>query len=97
MEFFSIDWVFGALTLACVYFLLQILLEYNKQKAQIRPQLTQLAEIRSRHAEEFEKVEASTEEATAEQEELDSQVAKLEAQQSELEEALKFLGKGKKG
>ena len=53
---FSFDWIFIVMSLGCVFFLLQILLDYNRNREQIRQELQQIEEIRSRHDEEIKKV-----------------------------------------
>lgn len=82
---FSIDWVFGAITLASVVFFFQMLVDFNSQRAQIAPQLQHIKEIRSRHYEEIEKVNRLTEEVEKEVDTVNQVVAQLEAQISELD------------
>jgi len=65
MEWFSIAWVFGIITLACAFFFLQMLVDYNGQRGLIMPALKQAREIRERHEVEIEKVDRLTKEAEA--------------------------------
>ncbi len=65
MEWFSIAWVFGIITLACAFFFLQMLVDYNSQRGLIMPALKQAQEIRERHEIEIEKVDRLTKEAEA--------------------------------
>ncbi|MGA1196764.1 MAG: hypothetical protein ACO36I_09730 [Candidatus Latescibacterota bacterium] len=65
MEWFSIAWVFGIITLACAFFFLQMLVDYNSQRGLIMPALKQAREIRERHEIEIEKVDRLTKEAEA--------------------------------
>ncbi len=87
----SLDWIFMVLTLACVIFLFQILVEYNRQAGQLRPQLRQVAEIRQRHEQEMERVARLTEEAEEDGAELDKQVLELDARAQLLEAELNGL------
>ena len=94
---FSFDWIFIVMSLGCVFFLLQILLDYNRNREQIRQELQQLEEIRSRHDEEIKKVERLIEEATSEGALLDSELEKLDKKHKELEVALNTLDGNEKG
>ncbi len=94
---FSFDWIFIVMSLGCVFFLLQILLDYNRNREQIRQELQQIEEIRSRHDEEIKKVERLIEEATSEGALLDSELEKLDKKHKELEVALNTLGGNEKG
>ena len=89
----SLDWIFIALTLSSVVFLLQILVDYNRQASVLRPQLRHVDQILRRHAEEMEKVEALLEEAQMEAGELDKPLSTLESRNEELESTLKALEK----
>ena len=94
---FSFDWIFIVMSLGCVFFLLQILLDYNRNREQIRQELQQIKEIRSRHDEEIKKVERLIEEATSEGALLDSELEKLDKKHKELEVALNTLDGNEKG
>jgi hypothetical protein len=63
MEWFNITWIFGIVTLACAFFFLQAVVDYNGQRGQIVPALSQVREIKKRHAAELEKVDVSIKEA----------------------------------
>jgi septal ring factor EnvC (AmiA/AmiB activator) len=94
---FSMDWIFIVLTLGCVFFVLQILLEYNRHAEQIRPQIQQIEDMRSRHGEEIEKVERLMEEAESEGAALDAELQKLEKKHKDLEAALEPSDENEKG
>jgi septal ring factor EnvC (AmiA/AmiB activator) len=83
---FSMDWIFIVLTLGCVFFVLQILLEYNRHAEQIRPQIQQI-----------EKVERLMEEAESEGAALDAELQKLEKKHKDLEAALEPSDENEKG
>ena len=51
------EWVFGAITLACAVFILQMLLEYNSQRTILAPQFKQVRDVRERYESEIEKIE----------------------------------------
>jgi len=65
MEWFSIAWVFGIITLACAFFFLQMLVDYNTQRGLLVPALKQAREMKERHETEIEKVDRLTKEAEA--------------------------------
>ena len=44
------DWLFAILTLGCLVFIIQILVDYSRQAAEIRPQLRAVSQIQERHA-----------------------------------------------
>ena len=92
MDFdFSLDWIFMVLTLASVVFLLQIMLDYNRQASVMSLQLRHANQILTRHAEEMEKIEGLMEEARKEAGELDEPLATLKARNDELDLKLKAL------
>lgn len=84
MEWFNITWIFGIITLACAFFFLQMVVDYNGQRGQIMPALTQVRDIKKRHELELEKVDRLTQEA-------ESQLAVLEAEAEGLELSVKAL------
>jgi len=88
MEWFSITWVFGIITLACAGFFLQMVVDYNGQRGQIMPALTQVREIRKRHEIEIEKVDRLTQEAEAQLAELETEAQGLDDQIKDLDEKL---------
>jgi septal ring factor EnvC (AmiA/AmiB activator) len=85
---FSFDWIFIVMSLGCVFFLLQMLLDYNRNREQIQPQMHQIEEIRSRHDEERLKVQRLIEEANSEGAVVDGELEKLDKKHKELEAAL---------
>ena len=89
---FSADWVFIVLTIACVVFFFQILIEYNKQASQIRPLIHQAADVRARREEEIKNVERQIEETEGKTAELDQQLEQLEAKRQQVESVLKQMG-----
>lgn len=88
MEWFSIAWVFGIITLACAFFFLQMLVEYNGQRGLIVPALTQAREIRERHETEIEKVDRLTKEAEAQLAALDEEAKALNLKIKGLDEEI---------
>lgn len=88
---FSIDWIFGILTLGCLVFIIQILVDYSRQAGEIRPQVRSVAQIQDRHTREIEKVEKQIQEAREESEQLDARIADLERRHDELETVYKQL------
>ena len=94
---FSFDWIFIVMSLGCVFFLLQILLDYNRKREQIRKELRQIEEIRSRHDEEINRLERLIEEATSKGALLDSELEKLDKKHKELEVALNTLDGNEEG
>ena len=90
---FSIDWIFGILTLGCLVFIIQIMMDYSKQAAQIRPQLRSVSQIQERHGQEIEKVEKLIKTGQEEAQKLDGRIADLERRHDELEETLKSFHK----
>ncbi len=89
---FSADWVFIILTIACVVFLFQILIDYNKQASQIRPLIHHAADVRSRREEEIKNVERQIEEMEGKTTELDQQLEQLETKRQQVESVLKQMG-----
>ncbi|MDA0746786.1 MAG: hypothetical protein O2954_09720 [bacterium] len=81
---FSIDWIFIGLTLGCVLFLLQMVLEYNRQTTQIRPQIQHAKEVQSKHVEELKKVELLLAESQGEEDGLEKRIADLDKRHKEL-------------
>lgn len=57
------EWVFGAITLACAVFILQMLLEYNSQRTLLMPQFKQVRDVRERYESEIAKIEELAKEA----------------------------------
>ena len=94
---FSMDWIFIVLTVGCVFFVLQMLLEYNRNAEQIGPQIQQIENMRSRHSEEIEKVERLMEEAESEGASLDAELQKLEKKHKDLDAALNTSDENEKG
>lgn len=90
---FSMDWIFAILTLGCLIFIIQILLDYSKQAGDIRPQVRAATNIQERNSQEIEKVEKLIKNAEEEGSKLDARIAELEHRHDELEEAYKALEK----
>jgi hypothetical protein len=90
---FSMDWIFAILTLGCLVFIIQILVDYTKQAGDIRPQLRTVSQIQERHNMEIEKVQKLIKTAEAEGAKLDARIADLERRHDELEEVHKGLQK----
>ena len=82
---FSMDWIFIAVTLGCVLFFLQIVLDYSRQASKIRPQIRLVEEIRSRHSEELAKVERMFRETEQEENTLETELEHMEQKLSALE------------
>ena len=88
---FSTDWIFGIITLGCLIFIFQIMMDYSRQANVIRPQLRAVDQIQQRHSDELEKVEKLIKTSEGEDAKLDKRVAELEGKHDELEEMLKGL------
>ena len=82
---FSMDHIFIAVTLGCVLFFLQILMDYNRQASKIRPQIRHVEAIQARHTEELEKVERMIRETEQEQSTLNTELERMEQKITELE------------
>ena len=96
MDFsFSLNWVFGIITLACAIFLFQMLVDYSKCKSQISPQLQHAKDIKSRHEEEIEKVVRLTGEAELQLADLKHEIVGLEEKITELDEQIQILEDGR--
>ncbi|MDP6041111.1 MAG: hypothetical protein QGG64_21355 [Candidatus Latescibacteria bacterium] len=93
MEWFNITWIFGIITIACAFFFLQMLLEYNNERGKIMPQLRKVRDIRKRHEGEIEKVDGLAKDAEEKMVELDSELDQLKGQTSEFEEKVAVLRK----
>jgi predicted nuclease with TOPRIM domain len=81
----DLDIVFAVLTFGCILFVLQTLVDYNKRASKIRPQLNEVARIKSHHQEEKEKVLLKMEDAEKEASKYNDELAELEAKHGELE------------
>lgn len=86
-----LNWIFIAVTMGCVIFFLQILVDYNRQAGQIRPQIRRANEIQERHNEEIQRVQRLVEETEQEGAKLSEELAGLQERHQELEEVLKEL------
>ena len=84
MEWFNITWIFGIITLACAFFFLQMVMDYNGQRGQIMPALNQVREIKKRHEMELEKVDRLAQESEA-------QLAALTEEADALADNIKIL------
>ena len=93
---FSIDYVFGAITFACVFFFFQMLVDFNRQRSQIAPRLQKIREIRSQNKDEKKKIAKLSEEAEKKVADLDRELVELEAQQAELDNEIQGLEDRKK-
>ena len=85
MEWFNITWIFGIITIACAFFFLQMLMEYNNERGKIKPKLRKIREIRKRHEAEMEKVDELSKEAESVMAELNSELDKVKAEAREME------------
>lgn len=85
MEWFNITWIFGIITIACAFFFLQMLMEYNRERGQITPKLRKIREIRKRHEAEMEKVDELSKEAEEIMSGLNSELDAVKAEAAELE------------
>ncbi len=81
----SLDLVLMVLTLGCIVFTLQTLIDYNKQASVIRPKLREVARIKDSHEGEIEKVKRTMDESDKDCEKFDVELAELEAKHAELE------------
>ena len=81
----SLDLLLMVLTLGCVVFTLQTLIEYNKQSSVIRPKLRDVARIKGQLEEEIEKVKRTMDESDKDYQKLNTELAELEAKHAELE------------
>ena len=81
----SLDLVLMVLTLGCIIFTLQTLIDYNKQSSVIRPKLRDVARIKASHEEEIEKVQRTMEESDKDYTKFDEESTVLEAKHAELE------------
>jgi len=93
MEWFNITWIFGIIALACGFFFLQMVVDYNGQRGQIMPVLKQVREIRQRHESEIEKVERLTKDAEAQMAVLVEEEKGLSKRIKELDEKLDLYKK----
>ena len=93
LEWFNITWIFGIIAIACAFFILQMLIEYNSARGQIMPQLRNVREIRKRHESEIEKVDGLSKEAEEKMAQLDSELDQLKAQTGESEAKVADLRK----
>lgn len=82
---FSIDLAFMVLTLGCVVFLLQTLIDYNKQAAIFRPKMNNVARIKANHKEAIEKVKRQIDEVEKDSGRFDDEFTELEAKRAELD------------
>ena len=85
MEWFNITWIFGIITIACAFFFLQMLMEYNNERGKITPKLRKIREIRKRHEAEMEKVDELSKEAESVMADLNTELEQVKAEASELE------------
>ena len=81
----DLDIVFAVLTFGCIIFVLQTLLDYNKRASKIRPQLNEVARIKTHHKEEKEKVLLKMEDAEKDASKYTEELAELDAKHGELE------------
>lgn len=81
----SLDLVLMVLTLGCIVFTLQTLIDYNKQSSVIRPKLRDVGRIKARHEEEIEKVKQTMDDTEKDDKKFDEEAVELEAKQAELE------------
>lgn len=88
MDLFSMEYVLGALTLGAVFFFLQILMDFNRKREEIRPQMLEALRASSEHQEEIDKVERLIEEAQKEEAVLQKQMDDLDAREEELKARL---------
>lgn len=88
MEWFSITWVFGIITLACGVFFLQMVVDFNGQRSQIMPALKEVRGIKKRHETEIEKVGRLTTDAETQLTLLEDDVRELTANIKAVEEKL---------
>ncbi|OGG55903.1 MAG: hypothetical protein A3F84_23625 [Candidatus Handelsmanbacteria bacterium RIFCSPLOWO2_12_FULL_64_10] len=83
------EWGFMVLSAACAVFLVQILLEYNRQSSDLRPQLQRIeAEMKGQHEERDGYLKMS-EDLKAHIAQLDTEISQLEAKRAELEGAIR--------
>lgn len=88
MEWFNITWIFGIIALACAFFFLQMVVDYNGQRGQIMPALKDVREIRKRHESELEKVDRLTQEAEAQLAALDDEAETISDKIKEMDEKI---------
>jgi len=69
-----------------------MLLDFNRQKSEIAPQLKQVLDIRERHESELEKVVHLTDESEGQVAELEQELVGLEEELAKLEEQLNLMG-----
>jgi predicted nuclease with TOPRIM domain len=87
----DLDLVFIALTLGCLVFGLQTLIDFSRQSSAIRPQLKEVDRAKAHHLEEIEKLQESLQEADADAQRLAVELQELEVKRAELETALADL------
>jgi predicted transcriptional regulator len=84
VDLFTMEYVLAFITLGSVYFLLQILMDFNRNKEEIRPQVALAARTRIENQTEIEKVEHLVEELLKQDSELQKQLDELDAREEEL-------------
>lgn len=84
----GIEWGFMALSAACVVFLVQILVEYNRQSNELRPQVRRIeAEMKGQH-EERDRYLKMSEDLKAHVAQLDTELSQLELRRDELQKVI---------
>jgi len=84
VDLFSMEYTLGVLAFGAVFFLLQILMDFNKKKEEIRPQMADALRFRNEHAEEIQKVDHLIETMEKEDAEFQKQLDELETKEEEL-------------
>lgn len=84
----GMEWVFMTLSMGCAVFLVQILIEYNRQSNDLRPQAQRIeTEMKAENAEQGRYLKMS-EDLKAHIVQLDMELAQLEAKRAELEKLI---------
>jgi septal ring factor EnvC (AmiA/AmiB activator) len=84
----GMEWAFMALSGACLVFLVQILLEYNRQLNDLRPQVKRIEQEMKGENEERDRHVQMSEELKAHIAQLELELAQLEPKRTEFEKIL---------
>jgi septal ring factor EnvC (AmiA/AmiB activator) len=83
------EWGFMVLSAACAVFLVQILLEYNRQSSELRPEVQRIEAEMKGEREERDRYLKTSEDLKAHIAQLDTELSQLEAKRAELERAIR--------
>ncbi len=81
----GMEWAFMALSAACAVFFVQILIEYNRQSNDLRPQIKRIEKEMKGEMEERDRYIKMTEDLKAHIAQLDMEISQLEPKKTEFE------------